>query len=112
MKSTMTVNSEGIKEWHNQKGEQHREDEPAVIFPNGTKEWWLNGKLHREDGPAIEFARGGKQWNINGKCHRINGPAVILWNGVCQYFFNDKVYNYNEWLKKTREYKLKELGIE
>jgi hypothetical protein len=24
------------------------------VYPNGTKEWYLNDKLHREDGPAIE----------------------------------------------------------
>ena len=30
------------------------------VYPNGDKEWWLNGKLHREDGPAIEDADGDK----------------------------------------------------
>jgi len=24
----------------------HRIDGPAVIYHNGTQEWWLNGKLH------------------------------------------------------------------
>ena len=36
-------------------------------YPNGTKEWWLNGKLHREDGPAIEYANGNKEWCLNGQ---------------------------------------------
>ena len=34
--------------------------EYLVIFPNGTKYWYLNGKFHREDGPAIECANGTK----------------------------------------------------
>ena len=25
------------------------------VWPNGTKEWYLNGKYHREDGPAREL---------------------------------------------------------
>ena len=24
-------------------GKWHREDGPAIEYPNGTKEWWLNG---------------------------------------------------------------------
>ncbi|MBZ9652647.1 hypothetical protein [Psychroflexus montanilacus] len=109
MKSTMRINDNGIKEWTNHKGEKHRENGHAVEFPNGTKEWWTNGKLHREDGPAIEFAAGGKQWNVNGKCHREDGPAVILWNGACQYFLNDKFYNFDEWKKKIRKLKIDQI---
>jgi hypothetical protein len=35
-------------------------------FPDGTKEWFLDGKLHREDGPAIEYPDGRKFWLFNG----------------------------------------------
>jgi hypothetical protein len=45
------------------------------IYPDGTKQWWLNGKYHREDGPAIEHANGDKEWYLNGKRHREDGPA-------------------------------------
>jgi hypothetical protein len=54
----------------------HREDGPAVEWPNGTKRWYLNGKLHREGGPAVEDANGTKFWYLNGKLHREDGPAV------------------------------------
>ena len=37
------------------------------VYPNGDKEWFLNGKLHREDGPAVEYADGHKSWYLNGK---------------------------------------------
>jgi hypothetical protein len=37
------------------------------VLPDGSKEWWLNGKLHRTDGPAVERADGMKMWWLNGK---------------------------------------------
>jgi hypothetical protein len=37
------------------------------VYPDGDKEWWLNGKLHREDGPAFEDSDGYKAWWLNGK---------------------------------------------
>ena len=36
------------------------------VYPNGHKEWYLNGQLHREDGPALEWANGDKWWCLNG----------------------------------------------
>ena len=50
--------------WKNNK--RHREDGPAIEYPNGTKEWWFNGKCHREDGPAVEYPDGTKYWYFNG----------------------------------------------
>ena len=32
-----------------------RSGEYVVIYPNGTKRWYKNGKRHREDGPAQEW---------------------------------------------------------
>lgn len=39
-------------------------------FKNGTKFWRLNDdyhNYHREDGPAIEYPDGRKYWYLNGK---------------------------------------------
>lgn len=33
---------------------------------NGIKYWYQNRKLHRIDGPAIEYPDGTKEWYING----------------------------------------------
>ena len=55
-----------ITEWY-LNGQRHREDGPAIEYPNGTKYWYLNGQRHREDGPAIEFTNGSKYWYLNGK---------------------------------------------
>ena len=34
---------------------------------DGSKYWRLNGLYHREDGPAIEYPNGSKYWCLNGK---------------------------------------------
>ena len=44
----------------------HREDGPAVIDSEGTKQWYRNGLRHREDGPAIEYTDGSNRWYLNG----------------------------------------------
>lgn len=50
----MYINEYGDKLWRNEKGELHREDGPAIEYPDGYKQWYINGKRHRADGPAIE----------------------------------------------------------
>ena len=68
----------------------HREDGPAMIYDNGDKYWYVNGKRHREDGPAVEFHTGSESWYCNGKLHREDGPAqdwgdkkrTRLWNNI------------------------------
>jgi hypothetical protein len=62
MKPEMTICA-GTKVWQ-LNGHYHREDGPAVEYPDGTKSWWLNGKRHRTDGPAIEWDK--RFWYLNG----------------------------------------------
>jgi hypothetical protein len=71
-------------------GKLHREDGPAVIYPNGTKVWLLNDKLHREDGPAYIGSDGRQEWYLNGNIHREDGPAVIYPSGTQEWWLNDK----------------------
>ena len=54
----------------NSKGHLHREDGPAIIFPDGTQYWHRNGEFHRDDGPAIIYPDGRQHWYRNGICHR------------------------------------------
>ena len=68
----------------------HREDGPAVKFPDGGKEWYLNGKRHREDGPAVEYSDGDRSWFINGERHREDGPAVEYSDGGEEWYINGK----------------------
>ena len=37
------------------------------VGDNGTQWWYKNDELHREDGPAVIYADGTKRWFLNGK---------------------------------------------
>ena len=78
---------DGTKEWR-LNGKLHREDGPAVEYPDGTKYWLLNGDIHREDGPAVEWPDGTKEWYLNGKLHREGGPAIEYSNGTKEWWLN------------------------
>ena len=54
------------------------------------KSWYKNNRLHREDGPAIEYPNGSKIWCQNGKTHRLNGPAIELVNGNKYWYYQGK----------------------
>jgi len=93
----------GHKQWRIN-GEKHREDGPAVEQSNGTKEWWVNGKRHRLDSPAIERPNGSKEWYVNGKKHRLDGPADEWKNGFKRWYINGKKLNTNKvekWIKNN-----------
>ena len=45
----------------------HREDGPALEWPDGYQEWYFNNKLHREDGPAVVDPNGYKAWYLHGE---------------------------------------------
>ena len=59
----------------------NRTDGPAVIFDDGTEEWYQSGKLHRTNEPAVMGSHGRKMWWQNGKLHRVDGPAVVCSDG-------------------------------
>ena len=56
-------------EYRTAAGKLHRTDGPAVIHPNGHKEWWINDKLHREDGPAWIHPNGAEEWWLHNFCY-------------------------------------------
>lgn len=60
---------------------------PANEYPDGTKEWYKDGRLHRDgDLPAIEWASGNKSWLKDGLLHRDGGKPAI-----------ERVNEDNEW---------------
>ena len=63
-KNTIITNYKIV--FRNDAGKIHRADGPAIIYPDGYKEWWINGKKHRVDGPSIT-SYGDKLWYINGQ---------------------------------------------
>ena len=66
--------------------QQHRLGGPAIIGPNGTLEWFKNGKHHRVGGPAVVLAGGGEQWYVDGEPHRADGPAFIWPDGELEWW--------------------------
>lgn len=94
----------------NKNGELHREDGPAVMWENGTKEWWIHDQLHREDGPAIEWADGSKEWCIHNRLHREDGPAVEESNGHKAWYIRGR--NVSSWNEFQHEAKLSDTQIQ
>ena len=84
--------------WHNEDGQLHREDGPAIERASGCKCWYRNGKMHRESGPAIEYPDGLKVWYLNGKLHRLDGPAVEWVNGKKFWWIEGKEYNIMDYI--------------
>ena len=41
-------------------------DEPAIIYKNGTLVWYKKGKIHREKGPAVIYANGDTEYFLSG----------------------------------------------
>ena len=66
MKITKTIFA-GIIEYRNEYGFHHNENGPAIIHPNGSKAWLINGKRHRLDGPAVISRNGSEYWYLNEK---------------------------------------------
>ena len=79
-------------------GERHRDnDQPAYIGSYGRKYWWVNGKQHRDnDQPAVTWPDGSKEWYVNGKRHRDNDkPAAIYADGSKAWYVNDRLHRDN-----------------
>lgn len=60
----------------------------------------MMGNKHRVDGPAVIYTNGTKEWYFNNKLHRTDGPAMMLYNGSKFWFLNGMRYTHEEWLKK------------
>ena len=86
MKITKRVDKDGTIYYKNENGQFHRLNGPAIEYPYGTKEWYINGRLHREDGPA-------KIWG----------------NGVTEYWLNHIKYSVEDWELEITKLKLKRI---
>lgn len=61
------INSDNGARFHYLNDKFHREDGPAVVWPDGSQFWFKNGNQHREDGPAIIWEDGREEFWVNGK---------------------------------------------
>jgi hypothetical protein len=90
LKYDITTDDEGTI-FYRVNGQLHREDGPAVIHPDGGKEWWLNGERHRSRGPAIIYSDGSQEWYRNDQLHRLNGPAIKCADNGAQIYYRNGV---------------------
>lgn len=82
------IYSDGSQKWF-QRGKLHRDnDKPAVCWSWGLQMWFRNGIVHRDgDKPAIVRANGTQQWLQDGLFHRDGGkPAIVFADGTEQYY--------------------------
>ncbi|MHB8220768.1 MAG: hypothetical protein ACYDHU_10685 [Acidimicrobiales bacterium] len=74
-------------------GRLHRIDGPALVIPDGTEEWYLDGHLHRTDGgPAVTTGDGSLYWYEHGRLHRTNGPAIMRSDGSREYYRHGELH--------------------
>lgn len=60
------INRLGSQFWF-KNGKLHRDgDDPAVIFTNGQKEWYKNNQIHRRKLPAVIYPDGTTEYWENG----------------------------------------------
>jgi hypothetical protein len=93
--------------------EREQMSQPEMkIRPDGTKEWFLNGKYHREDGPAFERPNGEKFWYLHGNLHREDGPAIEYPDGEKCWFLKDEEVTWEQVFRqaKTPEIELRILS--
>lgn len=92
--SELKVDNDGTQLWYKKNTLfLHRRNKPAVIYSNGDKQWFLDGKRHRANSPAIECSNGHREWWYDGKLHRLDGPAVEISNGrVVEYWINNRYF--------------------
>ena len=51
--------------------------QPAIVYSDGSREWWVKGERHNIDGaPAIVMANGHQEWWENGKKIPQNSPNI------------------------------------
>src|ERR1035437_1789864 len=75
-KPQMIVRKDGVRAWVRvDHGEIHRDDGPALIFPDGKQEWWSHGQHQRTveaDGTVKWFGQNEKKHG--DFLHRDDGP--------------------------------------
>jgi hypothetical protein len=97
----MEVNINGSKKWY-LNGKFHREDGPAIEYPDGGRCWYFNGKLHRIGGPAWEWPNGEKWWLLNDKVHREDGPAVECADGRREWYLNGEKFSFEDYIQELK----------
>lgn len=86
-----TLHDEGVLAWY-QHGALHRDDGPALVYPDGAEEWYQHGQLHRDDGPAVTESDGSQYWYQNDQIHRDGRPAILQADGTRAYYHEGRLH--------------------
>ena len=110
MKSEMTIDEDGNKEWKLPNGEPHREDGAAIECYDGDKWWYINGIMYGKKAYKIEMIYrkfkkivkmkskmtvedDDKFWKLpSGDLHREDGPAIECYDGDKQWWINGQLH--------------------
>ena len=58
---------DGVVRWYDDEGHRHREDGPASVWPNGGQFWHRHGDFHFAHGPAVLYDDGTLEWYEDNK---------------------------------------------
>lgn len=94
--------------WRHHRGEDRAfyNDEFFTGISGGTNftVYHLDGRYHRIDGPAVLYDDGSQEWYQHGEIHREDGPAIIDEGlGDVSWWLNDQKYDFDDWLEKLAE---------
>ncbi len=68
------VNKEGVKHYYLD-GKLHRENGPAIEYPDNSPWWFINDEFRPEDEISLEQNTSSKFWYLNGQ--RIDPKKAI-----------------------------------
>ena len=64
---TVEVDDWGNTIYRNHLGQLHRIHGPAIVWADGAKYWYQNGRRHRTDGQAVETLGDFTAWYLNNQ---------------------------------------------
>jgi hypothetical protein len=87
--STYTTVMCGTTRWRNANGKLHRDgDLPAVVWANGSQEWYQHGLCHRDgDLPAAVWPDRLQAWYHHGQLHRDGDLPAVVWSDGHQEWY-------------------------
>jgi hypothetical protein len=81
-----------------------------TTYTYGTVEYInTKGEIHRIGGPALIWSDGTQEYYLEDKMHRTNGPAIVYTDGSSEYWVGGVKYTEDEYPKAVFNYKLKQL---
>lgn len=82
------IDSDGIEFWY-KNNLIHKDNGPAIIWPEGNEQWHKNGKRRRTNGPVMIYPNGKEEWRKSKRKRRTDAPAEIWPNG-CEFRFSGR----------------------